>query len=82
MGVRGVVAFASPAAKPEGVEQEKEEVQAQTQQRHGAQQQNGLSRNKRQQQHHLKQCLDFIEIQSGCRYTMLKSCNHHGVVGN
>lgn len=47
MGVRGVVAFASPAAKPEGVEQEEEEVQAQTQQRHGAQQQNGLSRNKR-----------------------------------
>lgn len=42
MGVRGVVAFASPAAKPEGVEQEEEEVQAQTQQRHGAQQQDGL----------------------------------------
>lgn len=46
MGVRGVVAFAPPAAKPEGVEEEKEEVQAQAQQRHGAEQQDGLSTNK------------------------------------
>lgn len=43
VGVRGVVALAPPAAKPEGVEEEEEEVQAQTQQRHGAEQQDGLS---------------------------------------
>lgn len=42
MGVRGVVALAPPAAKPEGVEEEEEEVQGQTQQCHGTEQQNGL----------------------------------------
>lgn len=46
MGVRGVVALAPPAAKPEGVEEEEEEVQGQTQQCHGAEQQNGLLRHK------------------------------------
>lgn len=52
--VRGVVALAPPAAKPEGVEEEKEEVQGQTQQCHGAQQQNGLLRHKKKN-HNFKQ---------------------------
>lgn len=42
MGVRGVVALAPPAAEPEGVEEQEEEVQAQAEQRHGAKEQDGL----------------------------------------
>lgn len=44
VAVRGVVALAPPTAEPEGVEEEEEEVQGQAQQRHGAEQQNGLWR--------------------------------------
>lgn len=44
MRVRGIVTLASPAAEPERVEEEEEEVQAQTQQCHSAEQQNGLVR--------------------------------------
>lgn len=44
MGVRGIVTLASPAAKPERVKEQEEEVQAQTQQRHSTEQQNGLVR--------------------------------------
>lgn len=42
VGVRGIVTLASPAAKPEWIEEEEEEVQAQTQQCHSTEQQNGL----------------------------------------
>lgn len=42
--VRGLVTLAPPAAQPEGVEEEEEEVQGQAQQRHGAEQQDGLWR--------------------------------------
>lgn len=42
MGVRGVVTLAPPAAEPEGVEEQEEEVQAQAEQRHGAEEQDGL----------------------------------------
>lgn len=44
VAVRGVLALAPPAAQPEGVEEEEEEVQGQAQQRHGAEQQDGLWR--------------------------------------
>lgn len=44
MGVRGIVTLASPAAKPERVEEKEEEVEAQTQQRHSTEQQNRLMR--------------------------------------
>lgn len=44
MGVRGIVTLASPAAEPEGVEEEEEEVQAQAYQSHRAQEQNRLER--------------------------------------
>lgn len=37
---------------------------------------------KQKTQHHLKQCLDFTEIQSGWRYTVLKGRDRHGVQGN
>lgn len=56
VGVRGrVVAFAPPAAKPEGVEEEEEEVQGQAQQGYGAEQQNGLARHTHTQKHTFKQ---------------------------
>lgn len=42
MGVRGVVTLASPAAEPEGVEEQEEEVQAQAEQRHGTEEQDRL----------------------------------------
>lgn len=42
MGVRGIITLASPAAKPEWVEEEEEEIQAQAQQRQGTKQQNRL----------------------------------------
>lgn len=44
MGVRGIITLAPSAAKPEGVEEEKEEVQAQTEQRNSAEEQDGLVR--------------------------------------
>lgn len=44
MGVRGIVTLAPSAAEPERVEEEEEEVQAQTQQCDGAEQQDGLQR--------------------------------------
>lgn len=44
MGVRGVVSLAPPAAEPEGVEEQEEEVQAQAEHRHGTEEQDGLRR--------------------------------------
>lgn len=44
VGVRGVVALAPPAAEPEGVEEQEEEVQAQAEHRHGTEEQDGLRR--------------------------------------
>lgn len=46
MGVRGLVPFASSAAKPEGVDEEEEKVQAQTHQSHGSNEQNRLNKKK------------------------------------
>lgn len=42
MGMRGVVSLAPPAAEPEGVEEQEEEVQAQTEQRHSTEEQDRL----------------------------------------
>lgn len=40
--MRGVVALTPPAAEPEGVEEQEEEVQAQAEQRHGTEEQDRL----------------------------------------
>lgn len=58
--VRRVVPLTSPAAEPERVEEEKDEVQAQTQQRHRAQQQNGLERGEIQKE---KQCQISVYVE-------------------
>lgn len=47
MGVRGVVTLASPAAQPEGVEEQEEEVQAQTEQRNSTEEQDRLGAKKK-----------------------------------
>lgn len=42
MGMWGVVTLAPPAAEPEGVEEQEEEVQTQAKQCHGTEEQDGL----------------------------------------
>lgn len=44
MGVRGLIMFASSAAKPEGVDEKEEKVQAQTHQSHRTNEQNRLKK--------------------------------------